>query len=36
MLFQEGFLRHFRRPSRRKQEPNQASLQKISDEVAPR
>ena len=35
ILFQEGFLRDFGCPSRREQKPNQASLQKVGDEMAP-
>ena len=34
-LIQEGFLYHLGRPSRREQESSQASVQKVSDEVAP-
>ena len=36
LFLQERFLHDSRRPSRRQQKPNQASLQKIGDEVAPR
>ena len=35
LFLQERFLHDSRRPSRRQQKPNQASLQKIGDEVAP-